>query len=144
MAEILVSDLRELSPALIGGLFSLGRDRPHPTPPEDLNRAEPDANTRRISVCFHCSAPCFFHCFPLLLRRRLFCRPAKALHCIWRAFSIVDRLYFFPPQIARVLPIGEVSVGHEGARGRQFRVHDWGAVHLAEVFIRLSESGGLR
>src|SRR5262249_34886244 len=36
----------------------------------------------------------FFHCFPLFLRRRLFSSPRKALACNWRAFSIVNRLYF--------------------------------------------------
>src|SRR5215467_3156611 len=43
-----------------------------------------------------CSAYCFFHCAPLFLRRRLFSRRRKTLHCNWRTFSIVDRLYFFP------------------------------------------------
>jgi hypothetical protein len=32
----------------------------------------------------------------LFLRRRLFSCPAKVLHCNWRAFSIVNPLYFFP------------------------------------------------
>jgi hypothetical protein len=31
----------------------------------------------------------------LFLRRGLFSRHRKALHCNWRAFSIADRLYFF-------------------------------------------------
>jgi hypothetical protein len=31
----------------------------------------------------------------LFLRRRIFSSLRKALHCNWRAFSIVDRLYFF-------------------------------------------------
>src|SRR5262249_40748886 len=44
--------------------------------------------------CFDCAAHCFFHCFPLFLRRRLFSSSRKALHCNWRAFFIVDRLYF--------------------------------------------------
>jgi hypothetical protein len=44
--------------------------------------------------CFHCFSHCSFHCFPLFLRRRLFRRSFKALHCNWRQFSIVDRLYF--------------------------------------------------
>jgi hypothetical protein len=35
MAEILVSDLCELSPALIGGLFSLNRYRPDAARPVD-------------------------------------------------------------------------------------------------------------
>ena len=94
MAEILVSDLCELSPALLGGLFSLGRHRPHATTSEELNRSQPGASTPRISDCSYCSAHCFFHCFPLFLRRRIFCRRRKALHCNWRAFSIADRLYF--------------------------------------------------
>ena len=51
----------------------------------------------RMSDCSDCSPHCFLHCFPLFLRRRLFPRPRKALHCNWRAFSIVDRLYFSPP-----------------------------------------------
>jgi hypothetical protein len=36
----------------------------------------------------------FFSCFPLFLRRRLFSRPRKALHCNWRRFFPVNRLYF--------------------------------------------------
>src|SRR5262249_7386310 len=41
-----------------------------------------DASARApTSDGFHCSAHCFFHCFPLLLRRRLFSRRRKALHC---------------------------------------------------------------
>src|SRR5262249_14158389 len=35
----------------------------------------------RISDCSDCSAHCFFDCLPLFLRRRLFPRPRKALHC---------------------------------------------------------------
>ena len=45
-------------------------------------------------ICFHCSAHCFFHCSSLFLRGRLFFRLIKVLHCNWRQFSIVDRLYF--------------------------------------------------
>src|SRR5689334_9865038 len=37
----------------------------------------------------------FFHCFSLFLRRRIFTSLGKALHCNWRASSIVNRLYFF-------------------------------------------------
>src|SRR5262249_6641959 len=48
----------------------------------------------RMSDCFDGCAHCFFHCFPLFLRRRIFSRPREALHCNCRAFSIVDRLYF--------------------------------------------------
>src|SRR5262249_55537571 len=36
----------------------------------------------------------FFSCFPLFLRRRFFSSLRKALHCNWRAFSPVNRLYF--------------------------------------------------
>ena len=80
----------------------------------------------RISDCFHCSAHCFFHCLPLLLCQRLFCRRRKALHCNWRAFSIADRLYFsrknLHPCLRRpVCRSAGFSVGHEGARGRRFR-----------------------
>src|ERR1041385_6265002 len=52
-------------------------------------------HSARISDGSDCSAHCFFHCFPLFLRRRVFSSLRKALHCSWRAFSIVDRLYFF-------------------------------------------------
>src|SRR4029077_14405695 len=94
MAVILVSDLCELSPALAGGRFQLGRHGPHATTSEEVDRSRPDVSTRLIPDCFHCSAHCFFHCSPLFLRRRLFPHRRKALHCNWRAFSIADRLYF--------------------------------------------------
>jgi hypothetical protein len=48
-----------------------------------------------VPLRFHCSSHCSSHCFPLFLRQRLFSRSHKALHCNCRAFSIVDRLYFF-------------------------------------------------
>jgi len=51
-----------------------------------------------LSIVSHCSCHCFplfFSLFPLFLRRRLFSQPRKALHCNWRTFSIVNRLYFF-------------------------------------------------
>jgi hypothetical protein len=109
MAEILVSDLCDRSlPLLIGGHFhGLRTSRGcHAEPSHRTwrrlahsavaclpasNRASALA---RISDCSGCSAHCFFYCLPLFLRRRLFPRPRKALHCNWRAFSPVDRLYF--------------------------------------------------
>jgi hypothetical protein len=40
----------------------------------------------------------------LFLRRRIFSSLRKALHCNWRAFSIVDRLYFFSKIFGRFGP----------------------------------------
>ena len=99
MAEILVSDLCKCRPPLlIGGRFHCGRD-------ERARRAleaGSDCTPRVRSFC-----GLFFHCLPLFPRRRLFPCLCKGLHCNWRAFSIVDRLYFsgkfFPS--ARPFPV---------------------------------------
>jgi hypothetical protein len=63
MAEILVSDLCALSPALLGGLFSLGRHRPHATTSEDLNRSQPDVSTRPDFRLFPLLCALFFSLF---------------------------------------------------------------------------------
>jgi hypothetical protein len=59
---------------------------PGSSQPPRLSRSDPD--------CFYCFSHCSLHCFPLFLRRRVFSRSFKALHCNWRRFSIADRLYF--------------------------------------------------
>src|ERR1700722_20348091 len=48
-----------------------------------------------IFACFHCSAPCFFPCSLLFLRRRLFSRPCKALYCICPLFFFFFFFFFF-------------------------------------------------
>src|SRR5579883_517857 len=47
-----------------------------------------------------------FSCSELFLGGRLFSRPGKALHCIWRQFSIVNRLYFLSENFG-LHPCGE-------------------------------------
>jgi hypothetical protein len=91
MAEILVSDLCACGPPCSSAGFFHGQEGA---------RAAASAASRR-TVVFElssdgsdCSAHCFFHCSPLFPRWRLFCGPSKGLHCNWRAYSIVDRLYF--------------------------------------------------
>jgi len=54
----------------------------------------PDVSTRPDVRLFPLFCAFFFPCSPLFLRRRLFSRRRKGLHCNWRAFSPVDRLYF--------------------------------------------------
>jgi hypothetical protein len=63
-----------------------------------------------MSACFHCSAPCFFHCSPLFLRRRLFSRRRKALHCNSRPISPCKSPVFFRGPLAALSglhPCGE-------------------------------------
>src|SRR3984957_16503506 len=68
--------------------FSDGPWRPAP-----IVSLEPQISRSDFSL-FLLLSVLFFHCFPLFLRRRRFSCLAKALHCNWPRFSIVDRLYF--------------------------------------------------
>jgi hypothetical protein len=107
MAEILVSNLCELSPALLGGLFSLGRGRPHATTSEDLNRSQPDASTRPdfplVSIVLRIVFSIVFHC----------CCASGFSVAVARACIVIGA--HFPLQIDCILqnngglPIGGVS-----------------------------------
>jgi hypothetical protein len=79
MAEILVSDLCALSPALLGGLCSLGRHRPHTTTSEDLNRSQPDVSTRPDFRLFRLLCALFFPLFAIVLAPANFLKPAQSL-----------------------------------------------------------------
>jgi hypothetical protein len=110
MAEILVSDLCDRSPAAahrrafslpLGRHVDARAEPSHPTwwrltasAVARLAASNRASALARISDRSDCSSHCFFYCFPLFPRRRLFPRPRKALHCNWRVFSIADRLYF--------------------------------------------------
>jgi hypothetical protein len=52
-----------------------------------LPTAQPDVVTRPDFSLLPLFFVLFFHCFPLFLRRRLFARPVKALHCISHLIS---------------------------------------------------------
>src|SRR5690348_11662500 len=82
MAEILVTEIRARRLSAAGDCFC------------GVDMTRRCVSTSPNVPCLHCSAHCFFHCFPLFLRRRLFSRDLKALHCNWPGFSIADRLYF--------------------------------------------------
>jgi hypothetical protein len=81
MAEILVSDLCELSPAP-GGLFhsaAIGPMRRRRTISIAQNRTQARA---RISACFHCSAHCFllfFLLFSIVFAPAAFLSPLQGL-----------------------------------------------------------------
>ena len=48
----------------------------------------------RIFRLFRLLCALFFPLLAIVPALGFFCRSRKALHCNWRAFSIVDRLYF--------------------------------------------------
>jgi hypothetical protein len=79
MVEILVSDLCDLSPALLGGHFSLGRHRQHATPSEDLNRSQPDVSTRADFRLFRLFCALFFPLFFIVSVPAAFLSPSQAL-----------------------------------------------------------------
>jgi hypothetical protein len=79
MAEILVSDLYALSPALLGGLFSLGRQRPHATTSTDLDHLPPDVSTRPDFRLFLLFCALFFPLFSIVLAPAAFLSPLQGL-----------------------------------------------------------------
>jgi len=79
MAEILVSDLCALSPALVGGHFSLGRHRPHATTSEELNRSQPDVSTRPDFRLFPLFCALFFPLFAIVIVPAAFLSPSQSL-----------------------------------------------------------------
>jgi hypothetical protein len=77
MAEILVSDLCALSPALVGGRFSLGRHGPHATTSEEVNRSQPDVSTRPDSRLFRLLCALFFPLFSIVVAPADFLSPSQ-------------------------------------------------------------------
>jgi hypothetical protein len=79
MAEILVSDLCELSPALVGGRFSLGRHGPHATTSEEVDRSQPDVSTRPDFRLFPLLCALFFPLLAIVPAPAAFLSPSQGL-----------------------------------------------------------------
>ena len=79
MAEILVSDLCELSPALVGGRFSLATMDQHATTSEEVNRPQPDVSTRRDFRLFLLFCALFFPLLAIVPAPAAFLSPSQGL-----------------------------------------------------------------
>src|SRR5262249_52670118 len=93
MAEILVMEIRARRLSAAGVLFAEASGSDGASSRRPTGR-EHSTGCPTIPIALRIVFHCFFHCFSLFLRRRIFRSLRKGLHCNWRAFSIVNPLYF--------------------------------------------------